>query len=61
VEIGEVILHPRLALHITQTAAAQHFSVWSTAISRIEKGSPGEHALTKRYRAWLDEQGIISA
>jgi hypothetical protein len=28
----------RLALHITQAAAAQHFRVWPTAISRIEGG-----------------------
>ncbi len=51
----------RLAMHITQTAAAQQFSVWSTAISRIEKGISHDHDLTNRYRAWLDEQAKISA
>ena len=51
----------RLALHVTQTAAAQHFGVWSTAISRIEHGVSRDHDLTNRYRAWLNEQPQISA
>ncbi|MBT2586509.1 IS110 family transposase [Arthrobacter sp. ISL-95] len=51
----------RLALHITQAAAAQHFSVWPTAISRIERGTSREHDLASRYRVWLDEQSQTSA
>ena len=51
----------RLALHITQAAAAQHFSVWPTAISRIERGISREHDLANRYRTWLDEQPQTSA
>lgn len=51
----------RLELRITQTAVAQHFRVWPTAIARIERGISREHDLTNRYRSWLDEQPQISA
>lgn len=50
----------RESRHITQTAAAQHFSVWPTAISRIEKGILRDHDFSDRYRQWLSEQPKIS-
>ena len=51
----------RESKRITQTAAAQHFCVWPTAISRIEKGVSRDHDLTDRYRQWLNKQPKISA
>ena len=51
----------RLAMHITQSAVAQEFGVWSTAISRIEKGLSYDFDLTERYRDWLDQQAKINA
>lgn len=51
----------RQAKHVTQIAAARHFGVWSTAISRIEKGVSRDHDLTNRYREWLNQQPKITA
>jgi hypothetical protein len=35
------------------TAAAQHFGVWPTVISRLERGLQRNDNLTTTYRAWL--------
>jgi transposase len=45
----------RFAQQITLTAAAQHFGLWASAISRIERGKCRDHGLTNRYRNWLNE------
>ena len=39
--------------NITLTAAAQHFGVWPTAISRLERGQQRDDNLAGRYRDWL--------
>jgi hypothetical protein len=49
------------AEHITQLAAARYFGVWSTAISRIEKGIFRDHDFTNRHRNRLDEQNQIAS
>ncbi|WP_232248254.1 XRE family transcriptional regulator [Streptacidiphilus rugosus] len=38
---------------ITLTAAAQHFTVWPTAISRLERGLSRDDDLAAVYRDWL--------
>lgn len=43
----------RQAKNITLTAAAQHFGLWPTAISRIERGLQRDDDLANRYRNWL--------
>jgi transposase len=43
----------REAKQLTLTAAAQHFRVWPTVISRIERGLQRNDTLTTAYRAWL--------
>jgi transposase len=43
----------REAKNLTVTAAAQHFGVWSTVISRLERGLQRNDNLTTTYRAWL--------
>lgn len=39
--------------NVTLTAVAQHFGVWPTVISRIERGLQRDDALVDTYRAWL--------
>ena len=43
----------REAKNLTVTAAAQHFGVWPTVISRLERGLQRNDNLTTTYRAWL--------
>jgi transposase len=43
----------RQARNITVTAAANHFGVWPTVISRIERGLQRDDHLAERYRTWL--------
>jgi transposase len=43
----------RQAKNITVTAAANHFGVWPTVISRIERGLQRDDALAENYRNWL--------
>jgi transposase len=42
--------------HITLTTAAQHFNVWPSSISRIERGKCRDQELINHYRYWLDQQ-----
>lgn len=51
-DIGD--LRPlRQAKNITLTAAAQHFGIWPTAISRLERGLSRNDDLSHAYRDWL--------
>lgn len=43
----------RQAKNITVTAAANHFGIWPTVISRIERGLQRDDAFAERYRNWL--------
>lgn len=43
----------RQAKNITVTAAANHFGVWPTLISRIERGLQRDDAFANTYRNWL--------
>lgn len=43
----------RQARNITLTAVAQHFAVWPTTISRLERGHQRNDALAHQYRDWL--------
>ena len=43
----------RQARNITVTAAANHFGVWPTVISRIERGLARNDQLANDYRRWL--------
>ncbi|SHU45643.1 transposase IS116/IS110/IS902 family [Mycobacteroides abscessus subsp. abscessus] len=43
----------RQAKNITVTAAANHFGIWPTVISRIERGLQRDDALADQYRSWL--------
>lgn len=43
----------RQAKNITLTAAAQHFGLWPSAISTLERGLRRDDQLTADYRAWL--------
>ena len=43
----------RQAKNITLTQAAQHFAVWPTNISRIERGTQRDDPLANAYRKWL--------
>lgn len=43
----------RQAKNITLTAAANHFAVWPTAISRIERGLQRDDEFADTYRNWL--------
>lgn len=45
----------RLAAGITLTAVANHFGVWPTKISRLERGLTRDDDLTHRYRRWLQQ------
>jgi transposase len=44
----------RQAKNITVTAAAHHFGVWPTVISRIERGLQRDDTFADTYRTWLD-------
>lgn len=44
----------RQAKNITLTAAANHFGVWPTTISRIERGSQRDDTMADQYRTWLN-------
>lgn len=39
--------------NITLTAVAQHFGVWPTVISRLERGLQRDDTLVETYRQWL--------
>ena len=43
----------RQAKNITLTAAAAHFNVWPTIISRLERGQSRNDELAQHYRNWL--------
>ena len=43
----------RQAKNITVTAAANHFGVWPTVISRIERGLQRDDSFADTYRNWL--------
>jgi transposase len=43
----------RQAKNITVTAAAHHFGVWPTVISRIERGLQRDDTFAANYRSWL--------
>jgi transposase len=43
----------RQAKNITVTAAANHFGVWPTVISRLERGLQRDDAFADTYRNWL--------
>jgi transposase len=43
----------RQANNITLTAAAKHFGVWPTVISRLERGLKRDDNLAANYRQWL--------
>jgi transposase len=44
----------RQAKNITVTAAANHFGIWPTVISRIERGLQRDDAFADTYRNWLN-------
>ncbi|MDQ0095960.1 IS110 family transposase [Paeniglutamicibacter psychrophenolicus] len=46
----------RLALGLTQVAAATALGSWPTAISRIEHGKSRDREAIAGYRSWLEEQ-----
>jgi DNA-binding XRE family transcriptional regulator len=43
----------RQAKNITLTAVAQHFGVWPTTISRLERGLSRDDDLAHAYREWI--------
>ena len=43
----------REAKHLTLTEAAEHFAVWPTTLSRLERGLRRDDQLITDYRAWL--------
>ena len=43
----------RQARNVTLTAVAQHFGVWPTHISRIERGLQRDDDFADTYRTWL--------
>jgi transposase len=43
----------RQSKNITLTAVAQHFAVWPTTISRLERGLTRDDHLANAYRDWL--------
>jgi transposase len=43
----------RQSKNITVTAAANHFGVWPTVISRIERGLLRDDTFADTYRNWL--------
>lgn len=44
----------RQAKNITLTNAANHFGVWLTVISRLERGLQRDDSLATKYRQWLN-------
>jgi transposase len=46
----------RLAIGATLTEVAEHFGVWPTKISRLERGQTRDDDLAHRYRNWLTAQ-----
>jgi hypothetical protein len=44
----------RQAKNITLTAAANHFAVWPTVISELERGLRRDDQLATAYRDWLN-------
>jgi transposase len=44
----------RQAKNITVTAAANHFGLWPTVISRIERGLQRDDEFAETYRNWLE-------
>ncbi|MFB1299634.1 transposase, partial [Mycobacterium sp. pW049] len=51
----------RQARNITLTAVANHFGLWPTAISRLERGLTRDDTLAANYRHWLNIQHIGAA
>ncbi len=51
----------RQARNITLTAAANHFGLWPTQISRLERGLTRNDTLAANYRNWLNIQLIDAA
>lgn len=51
----------RQARNITLTAAANHFGLWPTQISRLERGLTRNDTLATRYRQWLNTQSLDAA
>lgn len=51
----------RQARNITLTAVANHFGVWPTEISRLERGLTRDDTLATNYRTWLNTQLIDAA
>ena len=43
----------RQSKNITLTAAANHFAVWPSVISRLERGLQRDDTLAETYREWL--------
>lgn len=46
----------RQAQNITLTAVADHFGIWPTDISRLERGLKRDDTLAANYRQWLNAQ-----
>ncbi|WP_425280729.1 hypothetical protein [Leucobacter coleopterorum] len=44
----------RQALGITLQQVAEHFNVWLTKISRLERGLTRDDQLAQAYREWLE-------
>lgn len=51
----------RQARNITLTAVANHFGLWPTQISRLERGLTRDDTLAANYRNWLNIQLIDAA
>lgn len=51
----------RQAQNITLTAVADHFGLWPTQISRLERGLTRDDTLAANYRTWLNIQLIDAA
>jgi transposase len=51
----------RQARNITLTTVANHFGVWPTQISRLERGLTRDDTLATNYRNWLNIQLIDAA
>jgi hypothetical protein len=51
----------RQARNITLTAVANHFGLWPTQISRLERGLTRDDTLAANYRTWLNIQHIDAA
>lgn len=51
----------RQARNITLTAVANHFGLWPTQISRLERGLTRNDTLAANYRTWLNIQLIDAA